>query len=246
VTGKVLEQELETIRQIYLAGHEIAIHSLDHQPLWQKNKKTFATEIKVMKEKIFELTGKNPIGHRAVNFSLDQSTAWALKVLSDSGLKYDSSLFPFHFPLFLLPMFKKQLYGSKLNNFVPYNINLKNLSVDKNSVLKEFPISVFHFGKIKLPLTGGIYIRLIPWFVFKTLLKIKLRREPACIHFHPFDFAKCLPNIKMPWPKKFIKYFNTKNTWKKLEYILNKYQCISAEKYYYENTLNQPANRKYY
>lgn len=239
VVGKVLDNEPEIIKQINQDGHEIAVHSLDHKPLWDKNPKIFDKEIKEISNKIENLINKKPIGHRAVSFSLDTKTNWALDILVKNDFKYDSSIFPFKFYKTLMPIFKDSLYGIKSKIFNPYKINLKNpIKKDKNSLLTEIPISIFHLGKLKLPLTGGIYIRIIPWFVFKTLLKIKLIKEPVCLHFHAFDFEAKTPNIKMSVLKKFIKYYNTKNTWNKLEYIVKNFKCVSIEKYLYENSIN--------
>lgn len=237
ISGEVLRQELEIIKKITEHGHEIGIHSLDHRPLQQKSPEKFDQEIKIMSEKIKNISGKMPTCHRAVNFSLDAKTSWALEVLANNGINYDSSVFPFKFKYF--PIFKDSLYGLDSKQFSPYKINFKDLAkIDKNSPITEFPISIWHFGKIKLPLTGGIYIRIIPWLIFKTLLKNKLKKEMACIHCHPFDFFKNIPDIKMPKKKKFIKFYNTKNTWKKLKYILKNFDCTSIERYAHENIVN--------
>ncbi|MFH1456765.1 MAG: DUF3473 domain-containing protein [Patescibacteria group bacterium] len=233
VTKKVLANESEIIKKIFNNGNEIAVHSIDHKQLWLKNQEIFNKEIKEMANQIETLTGKQPIGHRAVNFSLNEKTVWSLGVLKNNNFKYDSSIFPCKFPSFLKLIFGKNVYGSNINLYKPYKIDFENLNENTGSNLWELPISVFHAGKIKLPLTGGIYIRMIPWFIFKFLLNLKLKKELSCIHFHPFDFTEKKPDIKMPIFKKFIKYYNTKNTWKKLEYIVKKFDCISIEKYLY-------------
>jgi len=232
VTGKVLNKEPEIIKKIIQAGHEIAIHSLDHKPLWCKNPDQFDTEIKKMISEIKRITNQEPIGHRATSFSINQNTKWALGVLSKNKIKYDSSIFAFKFSPILLPMFKDSLYGLKINIFSPYKIDLNNpQKKDYNSPLIEIPISIYHCNKFRLPLTGGIYIRLIPWLIFKILLKNKLEKEPACLHFHPFDFLNQAPDIKMPKFKKFIKFYNTKNTFKKLENIISNFECVSIKQY---------------
>jgi polysaccharide deacetylase family protein (PEP-CTERM system associated) len=232
VTGKVLDKEPETVKKISHVDHEIAIHSLDHKPLWYKNSDQFDVEIKKMITEIEKVTGQRPIGHRATSFSINQNTKWALRVLSKNKIKYDSSIFPFKFSPILLPMFKDSLYGLKINMFSPYKIDLNNpQKKDYNSPLIEIPISIYHCSKFKLPLTGGIYIRLIPWLIFKILLKKKLKEEPACFHFHPFDFFNQAPDIKMPKFKKFIKFYNTKNTFKKLENIISNFECVSVKQY---------------
>lgn len=66
----------------------------------------------------------------------------------------------------------------------------------------------------------------------KILLKNKLSQEPACLYLHTFDFLDKVPEIKIPKFKKFIKYYNTKNTWRKLKYIISNYRCVSVKNYY--------------
>ena len=233
VTEKVLSREPELVKKLHLTGQEIAIHSFDHKPLWQKTPEDFTEEIKLMKEKIKALTGINPIGHRAPNFSLDYRTGWCLQILRDQKLKYDSSLFPYQLPKIINHIFKDSAYGFNSERFTPYIINQTELiKKDLTHPLIEFPLSVYHWRKFRLPLTGGIYIRLIPWIVFSYLLRKKLKRETACLHFHPFDFLAHPPNIPMPRHKKFIKFFNTNRTWQKLETLMAQYRCLSIRHYY--------------
>lgn len=196
ITGKVLDKEPELVKKINDAGHEIAVHSLNHKPLWKKNPKKFRIEIKHLSNKIKEISGQNPIGHRAVNFSLNNKTKWALKILSDNNFKYDSSILR---------------YGLKPNFY--------KVASQQNGLI-EIPV-----------FSGGIYIRLIPWFIFKELLKNKLEKQPTCLYLHPFDFLAKVPDINMPKFKKLLKYYNTKNTWHKFEYIINKFNCVSIKDY---------------
>ncbi len=199
VTKKVLDKEPNVVKQISNAGHEIAVHSSDHKPLWDKNPEMFNEEIKQLISQIESLIDKKPIGHRAVNFSLNKSTEWSIKVLKENNLKYDSSILP--------------------------------LSIKPNL------FNIDNFKEIKV-FSGGFYIRAIPWFLFKTLLKNKTIKKSTCLYFHPFDFATEVPNIKMTFIKKFLKYYNTKNTWKKLQYIVKRFDCVSIEKYLYEDSTN--------
>ncbi|MFA6227933.1 MAG: DUF3473 domain-containing protein [Patescibacteria group bacterium] len=230
VTGKVIEQEPAMIKKLAVHGHEIAIHSFDHRPLWVKNYQNFDQEIKIMKEKILSLTGKAVLGHRAVNFSLtNDNQNWVIKVLEDNQLRYDSSVFPLKLPRLTSLIFPNSTYGIKKAPRLPYLINKH---------LYEFPLAVYSGSLLNWPVTGGIYIRITPWKIFKKMLTKKTTQGATTIHFHPFDFLAKPPDISMPIIKKIIKFFNTKNSWKKLIYLLNSYDCQSIEKYLYENTLD--------
>ncbi|MFA5029384.1 MAG: polysaccharide deacetylase family protein [Patescibacteria group bacterium] len=221
VTGKVIENEPNLIKKINDAGQEIGLHSLDHRPLWQKNSDNFKKEIEILVDKITALTSKRPVSHRAVNFSLDSSTFWALPVLASKGIKFDSSLFPFSLPNFIFKFFKSRNYGHKKGEINPYQIN----------GIKEMPLAVFDGKLIRIPIAGGVYLRIIPWFVFRKLLRLKLKNNPACLYFHPFDFLGEPPDFKMPKIRKIIKYGQAQKTWKKLNYVLKNFDCLSIENY---------------
>ncbi len=243
ISGKILDREPELVKKVNQAGNKVAIHSSDHKPLWDKTPDQFDKEIQEMIAKIETITGQKPTGHRAVSFSLNQKTKWMLKILVKNGIKYDSSIFPFKLSPVLLPMFKNYLYGSKINNFSPYRIDLDDPhKKNANSPLVEIPVAVYHWWKFKFPLSGGIYIRLIPFWLFNLLLRKKAKKEIACLYFHPLDFLDRAPYVNMPKFKKFIKFYNTKNTFKKLEDLLEKYNSISIEQYFYENSFYQPSH----
>jgi peptidoglycan/xylan/chitin deacetylase (PgdA/CDA1 family) len=228
VTGKVLKQEPEIIKSIARGGHEIAIHSLDHCPLNCKKPEKFDEEIKIMKEMISALTGKKVRGHRAVNFSLTkENIPWVTEVLINNQLQYDSSIFPFRLPRLASLLFPKSTYGLAQAPLFPYLISRD---------LNEFPLAVYRKSFINWPVTGGIYIRLTPWWIFKKLLAKRTLEGITVIHFHPFDFSLHAPRIKMPFIKKNIKFINTKACWNKLNYLLATYSCQSIEKYLYEST----------
>ncbi len=209
VTGRVLEQEPDIAKKISSAGHEIAVHSLNHKPLWQKTALEFNREIVMMSDKIKELTGQKPAGHRAVNFSLDRKTSWALGVLKNNNFKYDSSIFP-------LNMF---IYGEGKSDFIPEGII-------------ELPLSVFKKGFVKIPIAGGIYFRFMPYFVFKFFLKKYLKKSDAVLYFHSWELFDFKPEIPgSPFWIKWLKFYGLKKSIFKFKKLLHDFECISVDQY---------------
>jgi hypothetical protein len=53
----------------------------------------------------------------------------------------------------------------------------------------EFPVPTFGFGKIRAPLLGGAYLRLIPKPVFVVAKHIGARRDGEWSYCHSYDFG---------------------------------------------------------
>jgi len=84
-----------------------------------------------------------------------------------------------------------------------------------NSSLKEVPVG----------LSGGVYFRLLPLFIFKKILK-----KNRILYLHPHELYKNVPLVKgAPWFKKFLKYYRVKDSLQKLEKLLRKHQFGSVE-----------------
>ena len=89
-TGNVVEHLPEHIKLIERKGHEIACHSLNHEPLNQLNFKE-CQDIIHQNKKIIEKTCPNSeiIGFRAPKL---RPPKFLFKILSNLGFKYDSSI----------------------------------------------------------------------------------------------------------------------------------------------------------
>ena len=93
-------------------------------------------------------------GFRAPTFSLDNRTKWALKVLLDHGYQYDASIFPVKL---------NPLYGMDGAPAQPYRISFEDVrKEDPHSPLLEFPLPLLTIGRLKIPISGGFYLRDFP------------------------------------------------------------------------------------
>lgn len=94
VLGQIAEKYPQLIKKISEAGHEIASHGYSHTILEELGSNKFEEEILKTNQLIEKAIGKKPIGFRAPNFSLNQKTNWAFKILAKHNFQYDSSFHP--------------------------------------------------------------------------------------------------------------------------------------------------------
>ena len=215
-TGKVIKKYPEIVRKISDLGHEIGSHTQSHNLLSELTPEQFEKEIKSSIDLIKDITGKTPKGFRAPNLSLNQKTRWALPILAKLGFKYDSSIFPF------------KSFGAP--NKI-YKISFKNpLKEDPNSPLLEISLPCYSFLGIPFPIAGSVYFRVLPFFLFEKMLKEVQKKRTPILYFHPWELYKDTPVVKkLPWFKKFTRYYGTGDSLRKFERLLKVFQFDSIE-----------------
>lgn len=171
----VLDIESQDIQEVINTEDDIGVHGTDHtRPLLQSNIQ-FRDDIRSAIDLIEEASGKEITGYRAPCFSLDRDK---LNIVMDTKIKYDSSFIKFNdHPLYGkidLKGFKKIGDGiSHMDNFI------------------EFEVSTVNFLSKNLPISGGGYLRTIPWPIFKNLLKKYIKKNNFYnIFLHPFEFSE--------------------------------------------------------
>jgi len=219
ILGKLAEKYPNLIKKIFKMGHELASHGYSHKCLWDLNEESFEDEIRLTNQIIKDITDISVKGFRAPNFSLNKKTNWVLSVLKKNGFQYDSSAFPVKTPL----------YG---DNNTPLTIHKIADS------LVEFPPSVFEINRIKFPVGGGFYFRIIPIKLYIYLIKKISRKRIPVLYFHPHELYHFVPKIKgIPWLFKKINFYGVENSFRKFEILLKKFDFISIEDYLLTNKL---------
>ncbi|NER40142.1 MAG: polysaccharide deacetylase family protein, partial [Oscillatoria sp. SIO1A7] len=137
ILGKVAEENRGLVKKIQKAGHEIGTHGYSHQNLSQMNPKSFRSELRHSIALLEDLTGEKVIGHRAAYFSITKKTLWALDILAEEGILYDSSIYPVI----------NWRYGIPNANRLPSYINLK-----KGLKILEIPISTLQLTGFNFPI----------------------------------------------------------------------------------------------
>lgn len=211
--GEVARDHPDLMRELAAAGHEIACHTMTHPNLWRLTLEDFQDELERYREAIeAALPGCEVLGFRAPMFSLDSRTKWALGALRDAGFRYDSSVVPVRTPWYGIAGAPLGVYQASL---------LDPGRVDDENGFLEFPMTACAFGPLRIPVAGGVYFRLIPYPVFRALLRRVERQRPFVIYVHPWETNPATPSYPLPFVERFGLYTNIRHTLNRLERLLS-------------------------
>ena len=193
-------------------GHEIANHGYSHLNVFDLQPQEFDRDIKKSTELLVSLTGIQPFGYRAPNFSFDHRTTWAYPILRKYGYTYSSSVFPF----------KTRLYGVRRVPLHPYRPSSDNICVsDPQGEILEFPATVGSILGKKIPISGGFYFRLLSFRLLKYMYARVGKLRPAMFYLHLRDINPKIPRLKdLSLTSRFFHYYGLKQALKKLELLL--------------------------
>lgn len=203
VLGDVAENNPNLVKEIEASGHEVGTHNYYHKFVYNQNEKEFRDELKKSISLLESITRKKIISFRAPYFSITDKSLWALQILAEEGIKYDSSVFPVY----------NHRYGIPNAKSSPHEI-IKDLW--------EFPISVHRLGKINFPFSGGVYFRFLNTHLFNKILSVySNKKDDFVFYLHPWELDPFKPKIKTASSfLNFRHYFGLKNTYSKLENLL--------------------------
>lgn len=181
VLGELASPLKNKLREISGQKHDLGSHGWAHQRPLNMDLDSFNQEVIECKNELEQMIGKPITGYRAPCFSLDRER---LDVLKKVGYKYDSSriLFGDH-----------PLYGE---------IDMSGFKEESQGIYRmddffEFQISTLALGGKQIPVSGGGYLRIFPWFLMHKLLKKYLAIDSLYVlYIHPFEFSsKANPNF---------------------------------------------------
>jgi polysaccharide deacetylase family protein (PEP-CTERM system associated) len=179
VLGWVAERTPNLVSDIHARGHEVAIHGYDHRPITLMTPTEFREDIRRAKGIIEDLIGEPVIGYRAPTYSVVRRTLWALDVMLEEGLLYDSSIFPI----------THDRYGIADAERHPW------LEQRGDRCLMEFPISTVRLCGRNFPFVGGGYLRLLPMSYVRWGMRRVTGREgrPSLVYVHPWEIDEDQP-----------------------------------------------------
>ena len=156
------------VRRIHEQGHEVAAHGNTHTQLTKLTPETFSQDLSENLDCLTSVTGSGVCGFRAPTFSLVESSQWAYEILANQGIKYSSSVLAARNPLYGWPGF-----GTRPRLMAP-------------GVL-EIPISLHKPPLPGVPLGGGVYLRVLPFFLTRWSLRRHGTEMPITTYLHPYD-----------------------------------------------------------
>ena len=176
---ELLKQVKDKLVLAAQSGHEISLHGTEHKRPLQMSLDEFENDclegVKAIKEEI----GIVPAGYRASCFSLDRDR---LDILKDKiGMQYDSSRINFD---------SHPLYGSiDMSGF-----EKKSECLYASAKFSEFEMPTVDILGKKLPISGGGYLRIFPWWFLSFLIKRYVRKHDLfSIYIHPFEMSSETP-----------------------------------------------------
>jgi polysaccharide deacetylase family protein (PEP-CTERM system associated) len=174
VLGLVAARRPDLVRKVQDAGHEIATHGTNHVQAFRQGRDEFKRDVGGSIKVLEDITGQPVLGYRAPQFSIVRENLWALDVLAELGLQYDSSIFPMRLKRYGIASFDPQPRRYRL---------------PEGGRLVEIPMHVARRGGRSFPVAGGGYLRLMPAFVLRRVVAAA-RASGRCftLYLHPYEF----------------------------------------------------------
>jgi polysaccharide deacetylase family protein (PEP-CTERM system associated) len=199
VVGQVAIQNPKLIRLISSAGHEVASHGWDHRRVMAMTPEEFREDVRLSKDALEQATGKPVVGYRAPTFSVVRRTAWALDILVESGMVYDSSIYPV----------RHDRYG------VPRAPRGPFLAEGERHAILELPPVTLRVAGVNIPMGGGGYFRLFPQALIEwALCQTAKHCDPAIamLYFHPWEFDPDQTRLPLKLLSRFRTYVGLRRT----------------------------------
>lgn len=222
VQGLVAEKFPRLIRSIVQAGHELACHSHTHRPLYTLSATQFRREMQRAVSALQDASSEKVIGFRAPTFSVrPEIIDWYCDTLKEHGIVYDSSI--------MLAAVRK-CYG---------NLDAGILHRLTQHGLHSYPMSVAQVWGKNLPVLGGGYFRLYPYWLTRWLAH-GLDRRTSIFYMHPYEldtgeYPALRQQLAIPYRMAIHQFARRGSIPDKLERLLRDYPFSSFRDTYYAN-----------
>ena len=175
VLGEIAESKIDFFKGLVKSGHDVGSHGWNHIRPMTQSIDEFRADLHLSRDVMKKINGERGFGYRAPCFSLDRER---LDVVRETGFAYDSSRIEFG---------NHPLYGSI--DMHGYD-NLSGAVYRSNEFMEFEATTISVLGK-NIPISGGGYLRLFPWFLMKTLISQYLKKNDLYIlYIHPFELSQ--------------------------------------------------------
>ena len=212
ILGWIAARYPQLVREIHVAGHEIASHGWRHELVYEQTPETFRDDVERTKQFLEDLTSSAVYGYRAPSFSIVPSSSWALEVLAEVGYRYDASIFPV----------RRARYGDPNS---PRGIHwVLSPSWEHDGLVEVPPATVVLMGR-NIPVAGGGYLRAAPLaFTHWAIHRINRRDgRPAVVYIHPWEIDPDQPRLPATPGNRFRHYLNLHRTEDRLCNLLTEF-----------------------
>ena len=195
VLGWVARRSPDLIREIARRGHEVASHGMSHKLVYNQTPEEFSSETYESKALLEDIIGARVLGYRASTYSITRRSLWALDILHEAGFEYDSSIFPIRHDTYGIPDAPQ---------------SPSRIATPKGASIVEFPMSTAPMFGTRIPVSGGGYFRLLPYWLTRSGLA-KLNGElnrPFIFYLHPWEVDPEQPRVRTSWKSRVRHYTN--------------------------------------
>ncbi|MGV1098210.1 XrtA system polysaccharide deacetylase [Thiovibrio sp. JS02] len=211
VVGWIAEKHPEVVRRIVADGHQIGCHSYWHRNIYDLSPEEFREDTLRAKNILESISGRKVTAYRAPSYSITKKSIWALDILAEAGFTVDSSIFPIYHDRYGIPDAPRFRYRLPERG------------------ITEFPISTAIFFGKKVPVAGGGYFRLFPyWFTKMALKKINDKEcQPFVFYLHPWEIDPEQPRFeRASLLSKFRHYNNLDKTLGRFRQLLGDFKFV--------------------
>ncbi|WML90535.1 polysaccharide deacetylase family protein [Thiothrix lacustris] len=228
VQGMVAEKFPRLIKAIASAGHELACHSHSHRMIYNLTEAQFRAEMQRSVGLLEDISGEKVIGFRAPTFSVrDDILDWYCDALRERGIIYDSSI---------MLATVRSCYGFT-DDSILQRIAERGLDC--------YPMSVSRvFGK-NLPVMGGGYFRIYPYWLSRWLAR-DLNHTTSIFYMHPYEldtheYREVSQQVTIPLKMAVHQFARRGSIKPKLDKLLQDYSFHSFREHYYPNQIEAKA-----
>jgi polysaccharide deacetylase family protein (PEP-CTERM system associated) len=215
IVGQIAHSHPELVRAIHQAGHEVGSHGWDHRRVLALTPCAFREDIRRSKDALEQVTGEPVLGYRAPTFSIMHQTGWALDVLGEMGLLYDSSIYPVRHDRYGVPQAPRGPFRAR----------------GRDGEILEIPPATLRFLGVNLPMGGGGYFRIFPLFLLEQAIEQTRRTcspAVAMLYFHPWEFDPRQTRLPLGFLSRWRTYMGISRSRARLMALLKKYRFTRA------------------
>lgn len=209
VLGWVAERHPGLVRRIVGGGHELASHGTWHQLVYDLSPDEFREDVRCARRGLEDTAGVRVRGYRAPSYSITKRSLWALDVLADEGYTYDASIFPIHHDRYGIPDAPRHVYRH-----------------DHAGGLAEVPPSTVRVLGQNLPIAGGGYFRLLPyWWTRWGIARVNTAEgRPVVFYLHPWEIDPDQPRLPASALSRLRHYRNLHRTESRLRTLCSQFR----------------------
>jgi polysaccharide deacetylase family protein (PEP-CTERM system associated) len=200
VLGWVAEKDPALVREIAERGHEVADRGFYHRSVRSLTPDEFREDLRRSRAALETASGRRVIGYRAAEKLSPERDHWIYAVLAEEGYLYDASMMP--------------------TRNTPAERRVLHKVAAEVGEIRELPYSTIDAGIGPLPISGGNYIRQIPYTLTRRAVRRWLEHgsDPFVFYFHVWELDPDQPRISAASRLNRIRHYRKLD---KMEWILN-------------------------